>query len=83
MTNSPSDTRIVRPFGLTGGRYEVGPAGMLHYRLAWAIALIAVAAIMAGIVLKWPTSTVVAVGAIGFVAAVLLSILTVRNGKKL
>jgi len=32
-------TRIIRPWGLLGGRYEVGARGFRYYCLAWIAAL--------------------------------------------
>jgi hypothetical protein len=51
------ETRIVRPWGVLGSRYEVGPGGIRSYRLAWIAALLAVASIPLHAIGLLPTVT--------------------------
>ena len=50
-------TRIVRPWGALGSRYEVGSDGLRSYRLAWIAALLAVVSIPLNALGLLPTLT--------------------------
>lgn len=73
---------IVRPFGLIGGRYQVDAAGLLRYRLAWAVAIaLGVFGVTRGFGL--PPQLCVSVLAVGLVTTLALCIDIVRKGERL
>ena len=51
------ETRILRPWGRRGSRYEMDAAGIFYYRLAWAAAALAVVSIPLHAMGLLPTAT--------------------------
>jgi hypothetical protein len=76
-------TRIVRPWGVLGRRYAVGPSGVLYYRLAWVIAVLGVASIPLHALGLLPTIAWLAFFLSAMASTAWFTWLTTRHGRRL
>ncbi len=76
-------TRIVRPWGRLGPRYEVGESGIRYYRLAWIASILSVVPIAFHALGLISVTTWLVVFLAALAVCCLFCLQTMRHGRKL
>lgn len=78
-----NEPKIIRPFGVLGGRYAVGDEGFRLYRFTWAIAVAGIVIITAASIFHLPLREQWAITVLGFVAVTMPTLIVAKRGTRL
>jgi hypothetical protein len=82
VSKPTGETKIVRPFGLIGGPYEIDSTGLRYYRRAWISAVFGLLAMNVAYIAGLPLAVVFGILAVALIITIRLCLLVVRNGKR-